>query len=90
MATKLRRVMCKTLIGAGLVLVVQAGPASATQPRVKACMGVDTSAGARNGSNGATRSWLATGGAEIFGVGVSMGDVVQFHKMGYLGGTCGS
>lgn len=80
----------KVLLGAALVVALQASSALASTPRVKACLGTDTTSGARAGTNGTLRSWLAVDGSLIFGYGVSFGDIVQAHQAGYLGGTCGS
>ena len=85
-----RRMIAKMMLGAGLVVVLHAGPAAAAQPRVTGCMGTDTSYGAIVGGTGQHRSWLAVDGNEIFGYGFSFGDIVQAHQTGYLGGSCAS
>ncbi len=85
-----RRWLSVVLISTGSLIVVGAAPVEAQTPRVKGCMGADTSAGARQGTNGALRSWLARDGEVVFGAGVRFGDIVQYHQAGYLGGSCGS
>ncbi len=87
---RLRRRVIGAFASGILAVIIPAGPAAAAKPRVTACLGTDTSAGAHLGINGERRSWLAKSSEDVFGAGVNFGAVVQAHQAGMLGGSCGS